>query len=90
MNARNFIISGRVQGVGFRWFVLRHAQSLDLTGWVRNLPDGTVEAQAEGKEDTLDSLESLLKKGPSGSMVKEVRSRVIGTSGRYRGFDITY
>ncbi len=90
MNARNIIVTGRVQGVGFRWFVLRRAKSLGLTGWVRNLPDGSVEVWAEGKEDILESLESLLKDGPSGSMVREVQSRKTQGTGRYHDFDITY
>ena len=90
MGAREFIVSGRVQGVGFRWFVMRQAKSLDITGWVRNLPDGSVEAWAEGREENLDSLEDLLKKGPSGSLVKNVQTRSVTGSGRYHDFDITY
>jgi len=90
VNARSCIIIGRVQGVGFRWFVLRRAKSLGLTGWVRNLPDGSVEVWAEGKEETLESLDLLLKDGPSGSMVREVQSRKTTGTGRYHDFDITY
>ena len=90
MVAKSFIVTGRVQGVGFRWYVQRRAKSLELTGWVRNLPDGTVEVLAEGPEAALASLESLLEKGPAGSMVKEVQSRLAEVSGRFYDFDITY
>ncbi len=90
LDAKNYIVTGRVQGVGFRWFVLRRARSLDLTGWVRNLPDGSVEVRAEGTEAALDSLKALLEKGPAGSMVKNVQSRSASASGRFHDFDITY
>ena len=90
MVAKNYIITGRVQGVGFRWFVLRQAKSLELTGWVRNLPDGSVEVWAEGNEGALDSLESLLEKGSAGSLVREVQCCSISVSGRFHNFDITY
>jgi len=90
VGARNYTVTGRVQGVGFRWFVLRRAKSLNLTGWVRNLPDGSVEVWAEGAESALDSLESLLGKGPAGSMVKEVQCSSSTASGRFHDFDITY
>ena len=90
MAARNFTVTGRVQGVGFRWFVLRRAKSLELTGWVRNLPDGSVEVLAEGTEAALDSLDSLLWKGPAGSLVKNVQSRNSQAAGGFHDFDITY
>jgi len=90
MEVRNLIITGRVQGVGFRWFVLRRAKSLELTGWVRNLPDGSVEVWAEGGRDALDSLEILLKDGPPGSHVSELQSRSTVASGRFTDFDISY
>ncbi|RKX83285.1 MAG: acylphosphatase [Spirochaetes bacterium] len=90
MLAKSYIVTGRVQGVGFRWFVLGRARSLDITGWVRNLPDGSVEVRAEGSEAALESLESLLEKGPAGSMVRDVQSRPSSASERYHDFDITY
>jgi acylphosphatase len=90
MVAKSFIVTGRVQGVGFRWFVLRRAKSLEITGWVRNLPDGSVEVRAEGSEAALESLESLLVKGPAGSMGKDVLSQPAAASGRFHDFDITY
>lgn len=70
--ARRYVVSGRVQGVGFRYFVRQQAQALNLAGWVRNLPDGRVEAFIEGPRTTLDSIEQRLREGPAVSNVKGV------------------
>ncbi len=67
------IVSGSVQGVGFRYFTLREALRLKLSGWVRNLPDGTVEVYAEGALPNLNQLLTALKKGPSMALVEQVR-----------------
>jgi acylphosphatase len=64
MTARGFLVRGRVQGVGYRYFVLRAAASLGLGGWARNLPDGSVEVVAEGSEAALTRLEEQLREGP--------------------------
>lgn len=72
MSAKHFIIAGHVQGVGFRFFVVRQAQALGLSGWVRNLPDGDVEAVAEGADDALAEFESALRRGPTMSRVDRV------------------
>ncbi len=61
-----------MQGVGFRHWAARSAQKLDVTGWVRNLPGGSVEVEAEGSEESLDILETLLRKGPSSARVVRV------------------
>ncbi|MCS7182863.1 MAG: acylphosphatase [Thermoanaerobaculum sp.] len=61
---RRFLVSGRVQGVGFRYFVFREAQRLGLSGFVRNLGDGRVEVVATGEEADLNRLEALLWRGP--------------------------
>ena len=58
--SRCFTVNGRVQGVGFRYFVVREAQSLGLAGWVRNLPDGRVEVLASGPPDIVDAFEGRL------------------------------
>ena len=58
-----------VQGVGFRWFVARHARSLGLTGFVRNLPNGSVEVMVDGPEESLPALERLLRTGPGSAQV---------------------
>jgi acylphosphatase len=65
----HFLIQGRVQGVGFRWFVHREASELDLRGWVRNTEDGDVEVVAHGEEADLAELRASLRRGPRGSRV---------------------
>ncbi len=65
----HFLIQGRVQGVGFRWFVQREASELDLRGWVRITEDGDVEVVAAGKPVDLDELRSSLRRGPRGARV---------------------
>lgn len=69
---RRIIARGRVQGVGFRWFVRDAADALGLEGWVRNLPDGrTVETVAQGPPERLDELAAAIRRGPPGSHVAE-------------------
>jgi acylphosphatase len=63
-------VRGRVQGVGFRWFVLRQARQLGLVGWVRNRLDGSVEAVASGAEESLRIFEGSLRRGPAGAVVE--------------------
>ena len=70
--ARRFIVRGRVQGVGFRWFVEREAHILKITGWARNNPDGTVEVLAMGTHDQLTGLHSRLREGPRAARVDDV------------------
>lgn len=67
-----FLVSGMVQGVGFRWFVARHARSLGLAGFARNLPDGRVEVVVTGPDDALPALEQLLRTGPANAQVEGV------------------
>ncbi len=66
------IVHGRVQGVGFRWFVRTEARRLGLAGWVRNLPDGTVELRASGIAQFLGSLEHAIQRGPEGAAVTQI------------------
>ena len=68
----HFLIQGRVQGVGFRWFVQREASELNLRGWVRNTEDGDVEVVAAGETGDLDELRASLRKGPRGSRVDRI------------------
>lgn len=70
--ARRFVISGRVQGVGFRWFTQDAATREGATGWVRNLPDGRVEALVEGEDDAVTRVERALRSGPRGARVEDV------------------
>jgi acylphosphatase len=65
----HFLIQGRVQGVGFRWFVHREASELELRGWVRNTEDGEVEVVAAGSDADLAELRASLRRGPRGSRV---------------------
>ena len=69
---RRFLVSGLVQGVGFRWFVARHARALGLAGFARNLPDGRVEVVAAGDESRLEELEIRLRAGPAHASVDGV------------------
>ncbi len=72
MSLRRWIIRGRVQGVGFRWFVMREAERLKLGGYVTNLPDGSVEVVSQGPEEALERLEGQLRRGPSLARVDDV------------------
>lgn len=76
----HFLIQGRVQGVGFRWFVHREASELELRGWVRNTEDGDVEVVVSGAAQDLDELRSSLKKGPRGSRVDRVIEHTLDES----------
>lgn len=66
------VVRGRVQGVGFRWFVRETARPLDLAGWVKNCPDGGVEVAADGSEGSIQALRAALEQGPSGAIVSSV------------------
>lgn len=66
------LVRGRVQGVGFRWFVRERASSLGVTGWVKNRSDGAVEVAAEGPPDAIERLRRLLERGPDGASVSAV------------------
>jgi acylphosphatase len=65
-------VSGRVQGVGFRWYVRKAADRLRLSGWVRNCPDGTVEVACDGAPDAQDELIAAVRRGPPGADVARV------------------
>jgi acylphosphatase len=67
------VVSGRVQGVGFRWFVREAARRHRLAGWVRNRPDGSVELEASGDEDAYREFLDTLREGPPGARVDDVQ-----------------
>ncbi len=69
---RHLLVAGRVQGVGFRFFVMRTAMALGLAGWVRNLPDGRVEAQCAGPPGPVDAFTRALGEGPPRAAVTSV------------------
>ena len=87
MAAARFIVSGRVQGVGFRFFTLREARALGLSGFVRNQPDGTVEVVAEGSTKVLAALEERLREGPAFADVVALERFEIAAS-KLHGFSI--
>jgi acylphosphatase len=72
IEAKRYLVRGRVQGVGFRWFVEREAHMLGIAGWVRNNHDGTVEVLAQGTRDQLSGLHSRLREGPRAARVDTV------------------
>jgi acylphosphatase len=86
--ARRFIVSGRVQGVGFRYFALDAARREGLHGFVANQDDGTVEAVAEGESESLERFERALRRGPSKSRVEHVLVDEIEPSQGNSGFNI--
>lgn len=72
IEGRRFVVRGRVQGVGFRWFVEREAHILGIAGWVRNNHDGSVEVLAQGTRDQLSGLHGRLREGPRAARVDAV------------------
>jgi acylphosphatase len=76
----HFLVQGRVQGVGFRWFVQREASELNLRGWVRNTEEGHVEVVATGEPADLDELRLSLRRGPRGSRVDRVDEHTLAES----------
>lgn len=87
--ARRYVISGRVQGVGFRFFTEEAARREGVHGWVRNLPDGRVEASAEGEADAVERFERAIRRGPRGARVEHVEIEDLVPAGRETGFNIT-
>jgi acylphosphatase len=86
--ARRYLVKGRVQGVGFRYFALDAARREGLHGRVRNLDDGSVEAVAEGEAESLERFERALRQGPSRSRVESVLVDDVAPLGRDTGFTI--
>jgi acylphosphatase len=80
------VVRGRVQGVGFRYHVVREARRLGLAGWVANEHDGSVRTVAEGTAAALDRLEVLLRTGPPGSMISGVSVVRMPATGAFEGF----
>lgn len=81
-------VRGVVQGVGFRWFVVREARRLDLTGWVANEYDGTVRVVAEGPPDRIAALRSALDAGPAGALVERVSAVEMPATGTLGEFTV--
>jgi acylphosphatase len=86
--SRRFFVSGRVQGVGFRYYIQDHAAAEGVHGYVRNLPDGRVEAVIEGDEESVLRVERALRRGPAGARVDDVVVEAAAPSGRATGFSV--
>jgi acylphosphatase len=82
------LVHGRVQGVGFRWWVRNQAARLNLQGWVANEPSGSVRVVAEGESSAVDQLAAQLRDGPSGAVVERVDTTFGLPTGEFRKFDI--
>ena len=88
LSAVHLIIVGRVQGVFYRASTREAAHALGLKGWVRNLPDGSVEAVAEGPEEAVERFVAWCRKGPPGAFVTDVRRTARPATGEYSSFDV--
>ena len=88
--AIRMIAHGRVQGVGFRFFVRERAVPYGVKGWVKNLPDGTVEIHAEGEEEQLQVFISEVEDGPSFGRVSEIDSEWVEPKYTYNNFSIVF
>jgi acylphosphatase len=87
--ARRFYVSGRVQGVGFRYYAQEIAQREGVTGYVRNLPDGRVEAHVEGDLEAVTRVERAIRSGPPGARVDNVDTDVLTPGGTFKSFRVT-
>lgn len=86
--ARRLLVSGRVQGVGFRYFTYEHALREGVGGLVRNLPDGRVEVEIEGDAEAVERVERAVRRGPPGSRIEQVTTDILEPSGRRAEFKI--
>jgi acylphosphatase len=84
------VVHGRVQGVSFRHYTMMRARDLDLTGWVRNMPDHTVETVAEGEKEKLDIFLDWLHVGPSAAHVTRVDAHWSPATGAFTDFDVRF
>lgn len=89
MKGVNITVWGRVQGVGFRYFVYNYARNIGIVGWVKNNPDRSVTVCAEGSEPQIDMIVEAVKKGPSHAQVEKVKLQYYNSTGKYNEFNIT-
>lgn len=91
MKVRTYVfVSGLVQGVFFRFETMRRARRRNVTGWVRNLPDGRVEAVFEGKKTDVEEMVSFCQVGPPGAVVRDVKVYWEEPTGQFKNFRILY
>ncbi|HVS01174.1 MAG TPA: acylphosphatase [Thermoanaerobaculia bacterium] len=88
--AKRFLLSGRVQGVGFRYWARQSARALGVRGWIRNLPDGSVEVQAAAAPEVLERFKEELRCGPAGAMVDAVDEQELTQMPDWQGFQIVF
>jgi len=88
MSATRFLVSGRVQGVGYRLFAVRAARGLGITGFARNLDNGQVEVVGQGSEEDLRRFEALLRQGPRGGRVETIERSDATLDSGLREFEI--
>lgn len=89
MKTVHIIVTGRVQGVGFRYFTIRYANDIGLHGWVRNMPDDRVETVLQGPDRDIERMIELLQKGPGTSIVTELKIREV-ESEEFSGFNVRF
>lgn len=90
MKRAHVFLEGRVQGVGFRHFTRTNARKLGINGWVKNLPDGRVEAVFEGAEENVEQMIDLVKQGPRSSRVTDVEVDRSAPKNNFDGFRVRY
>ncbi|MBI4850567.1 MAG: acylphosphatase [Acidobacteria bacterium] len=88
--ARYFLISGKVQGVGYRYFAMRAANQYQISGYARNLTSGQVEVVAEGQREAIEGFKKELAAGPYHAQVVQIEEKVLEISGKFQGFRIEY
>jgi acylphosphatase len=88
MTRMHVIVRGRVQGVGFRWFVREAARSARLAGWVRNCHDGAVEVEVEGSPAALNEFRATIARGPDGAVVSSIDDVAVTTEALSQPFTI--
>ena len=86
----HLIVSGHVQGVGYRYFVSHLARQMSLTGWVRNISGGRVEIEVEGQRGLIESMIADLRIGNSYARVSDIHVEWREFTGKYRAFDVTF
>jgi acylphosphatase len=90
VEARRWLIVGRVQGVGYRQYVRHAAQALGVRGWVRNLPEGSVEVQGAAPPAALDRFQAELRRGPRGCRVEDVEEEMLIQVPTWQSFNIVF
>ncbi len=90
MIAYQILISGRVQGVGFRWFAQKQAEQYGIAGYVRNLPDRRVQVVAQGEKEVLDAYCDTLREGPAFSKTETLSTERISVDPEIKGFHIRF